>query len=613
VSANKVGLHAGSPCHGCTGIGDYWRALDAAGVKFPVYSVEGGGLIAEAAHFAHADPLIYRTLATDVATYEMTPDGAAARAWGILMDKLPPEVKALKSRVWIEIGNEQDKTRADWLGWYYVALAGHAAAGGYRICGPAWSTGEPEPPDWETPGILAYLRLCAAHPERLAVTTHEYSLDADDIMAGYPWLVGRVKFLFETCARHGIAPPVVFVTEAGWVHNDLPQADKAKQDIAALAELYAGYPTVKAAFLWTLIGGGDKKTLAAELNALLPWMTNFALTTTFPEPDTPPPVDPPNLPPDKPTEPIPMSNQHLINPSFEEEWTDAKAFPGHIPAGWMVEYLYGDAYPNPYGQPYKNGEAVKKHKGMLPPDEQDVFVFDGEWTYKIFGGGTKSFWFCMSQTVNLPAGRYLLTVPVWVDHYHWKGYKDYNVDPKQAQLAVRLNGDDGQFIDLESGRKHEYHVDFNAPGGAVTIDIHLRSNWDINGNFWLDGLSLTAVTEDEPDPPTPPAEKHRAIAVLGPQTATLEEWLSMAKYSYEFRHTMMLSLDDAKTVIAGGNDTSYIKLAYPTKQPDVAAYLTANGYTWIPILDAPTPPSVADTFRSPVGTVEERERGDLWD
>lgn len=80
---------------------------------------------------------------------------------------------------------------------------------------------------------------------------------------------------------------------------------------------------------------------------------------------------------------------------------------------------------------------------------------------------------------------------------------------------------------------------------------------------------------------------HKAICVLGPQTATREEWLKMAGYSYEKRHTMMLSLDDAKTVIDGGNGDSYIKLAFPAKQADVAADLTRTGYRWVPLFDGP--------------------------
>lgn len=285
---NKVFFHMGTPCQNCGGVGDMWKALDAGGIPFGVYSVENGGLIVEAARLPRADPIIYRTLATDVAPYHLSPQGAAAQQWALLMEKLPPEVKAIKGRVWVEIGNEQDKTRADWLGNYYSELAAIALPQGYRICGPAWSTGEPEPPDWETSGWLRYLRLCAANPSRLAVTVHEYGLDANDIRAGSPYLAGRVRFLFDACDKHGISRPAVFVTEAGWVHNDMPEPDAAKNDIAWLSALYAGYPTVKAAFLWTLMGGGDKKELGATLNSIVPWLTEWTLRQRWPDPPPPP-------------------------------------------------------------------------------------------------------------------------------------------------------------------------------------------------------------------------------------------------------------------------------------------------------------------------------------
>lgn len=579
MSTSKVWYHAGAPCNGCAGIGEMWRRLDAAGVPFGVYSVEGGGLIAEASQFARADPLVYRTLATDVAAYDLPPEQAAARSWALLIEKLPPEVKALKDRVWIEIGNEQDKGRADWLGWYYVELAGYAAANGYRICGPGWSTGEPEAHHWATPGWLAYLRLCAARPDRLAVTTHEYSLDADDIMAGYPWLVGRVSFLFDICAANGIRPPTVFVTEAGWTHNDLPQADKAKEDIARLAALYAQYPTVKAAFLWTLIGGGDKKTLAAELNALIPWLTDYAINTRFPDVEEPEPPDD-----------IPMSNL-LLNPSFEDGWDDADTFPGQHPNGWRVEWNSGPTFANPHAPEwaYEVGEGVHKSKAMLPAAERDVFVWDGQWTYKLFAG-QRSFWARLKQTVTLPAGRYRLATPVWVDCYRWSGFKDYAVEPWQAETLVKVNGADVKPWSLMvSGTRAANVTEFDHGGGPAELAVHFRCNWPISNNLWLDGWSLAAVEETEPPPPPPPV-KHKAIVLKVPQDVTADEWQAAAAYGFQYRHTMTASHDDMLTILHGGNAESYVKLAYPERQADVAALIEAAGYTWRPVLEAVTPP-----------------------
>lgn len=288
----KIGFHMGTPCNGCTGMGDMWRRLNEAGVPFGIYSVDNGGIVAvDGARYSHADPLIYRTTKTDVAPYNLMPKDAAMHQWTLLMAHLPPEVKALKSRIWLEIGNEQDKTRADWLGNYYAELAAIALPQGYRICGPGWATGEPEPADWETPGWLRFLRLCAANPSRLAITVHEYSLNETSIMAGSPWLIGRFQQLFKACDRHGIARPPVFVTELGWVLDNMPEPSRAMEDINTVAALYAGHPQIKAAFLWSLIGGGDKVALAQKLNGLIEPVTTYTLNARWPDPPPPPPIE----------------------------------------------------------------------------------------------------------------------------------------------------------------------------------------------------------------------------------------------------------------------------------------------------------------------------------
>jgi murein DD-endopeptidase MepM/ murein hydrolase activator NlpD len=590
VAYNKVWYHAGAPCNGCPGIGDMWRQLDAAGVPFGVYSVEGAGLLVEAARYRKAETLIYRMLATDVAEYHLSPAEAAARAWATTIARMPPELVALKDRLWIEIGNEQDKQRADWLGWYYVELAGQAAASGWRICGPGWATGEPEPEHWQTPGWLAYLRLCAARPDRLAVTVHEYSLSADEIMETSPWLVDRVRFLFEACDAHGIGHPTVFVTEAGWTHNDLPTTNKAKADIAELATLYAHYPTVKAAFLWSIIGGGDKKTLAAELNALMPWLTEYSITTRFPDVDPPPVV----VPPPDPDKPIPMSNNLLKNGSFEDGWTDSTGYSTtQNPRHWTVEWNNGAAFVNPYGgQPYELGECVHKSKALLPAAERDVFIWDGNWTLKVFAGG-RSFWARLKQTLELPAGRYRLSTPVWVDTYKWDGGKDYDVDPRQTEWQVKVNGAAlAEWVPLVAGRKNTPGIDFDHAGGAADIAVHFRCNWAISNNLWLDGWALERVAvappPEPPKPPTPEPGKHKAIILKVPQDVALSEWLAAAAYAFRFRHTMTASHDDMATLLQGGNADSYVKLAWAGRQEESGQLVDDLGYRWehVPELDA---------------------------
>ena len=83
-----------------------------------------------------------------------------------------------------------------------AGMARLALADGWRVCGPGWAPGNPEPEAWLTPEWADYLRLCASQPGRVAVSVHEYSL-SDDIGAGWGWLVGRFRFVHEAADRLG--------------------------------------------------------------------------------------------------------------------------------------------------------------------------------------------------------------------------------------------------------------------------------------------------------------------------------------------------------------------------------------------------------------------------
>lgn len=386
---SKIGLHVAANCGGCAGIESYWQSLEAAGVPFTVYSANDAGLIVAGSKYSKAN-LVYRDVVAstvDPADYGRDPATEAYAYWEATKLKLPNSIKELKGRCRIELLNEpgREPRQADWVGWLMYHMAGYAIKEGYRVMGPGWAPGNPEPEAWSSAGWRAYLGLCAEKPDWAAVSLHEYSLD-NDIHHLEPWLVGRFRFLLEACAVMGITPPRIWITECGWTLNSMPTDAQAKADIAYLAKLYAGQAEIQAASLWTLQSGAGNGNLPQRLNALISWLTQFSVTARFPEPE---PMKPPNA--------------------------------------------------------------------------------------------------------------------------------------------------------------------------------------------------------AEPDLP----RRHKAIAVLGPQTATPDEWLEMARYSYQYRHTMLLSLDDAKTVIAGGNQDSYVKLAYPAKQPDVAAALTAAGIKWQPILDTGPEPSLS--------------------
>lgn len=277
----------------------------------------------------------------------------------------------------------------------------------------------------------------------------------------------------------------------------------------------------------------------------------------------------------------------LKNPSFEDGWQNSPTYSTtQNPKHWLVTWNMGTLYNNPHsGQPYQLGECVHKRRDMLPTTEQSVFVWDGQWTLKVFAGN-KPFWAKMEQAIPLPAGSYRLSLPVWTDCYRWAGHKDYNVEPYSAEYRVTVGATIVRdWTYLVAGRRSQPVIDFRHNGGDTQVIIEWRCNWAISNNLWLDGWELTAVEATKP-------AAHRAIVVKVPQDVTPAEWQAAAGYSYQYRHTMTASHDDMLTLLKGGNEQSYVKLVYPERQPGITTLIEAAGYTWsvVPGMTEVTPP-----------------------
>ena len=122
---NKIGFHLG-PGGNPTGIGEYMRALDQAGIPFTIKSVDHYGPCFEASQLAQqsgvAHNIIFRLSSVgqnhsydfDVPPYKdptfiNDPEGAADKHWQKTKEKLPPE---FDKSVWIEPINEVDKNQS---------------------------------------------------------------------------------------------------------------------------------------------------------------------------------------------------------------------------------------------------------------------------------------------------------------------------------------------------------------------------------------------------------------------------------------------------------------------------------------------------------------------
>lgn len=309
----KIGFHTG-PGGNQNGIGDHWRALDAAGVPATLVSVDDyePELVALAAASGVPHNILFRfnkkipDFNPDVPAYHVQPEVAGGYSWQTVRNHLPPELVAGDARqyVWLILGNEVDKQHANWLGLWAHEVAQLANADGWRVAAFGWSPGEPEYEHWLEPGMRAYLLYCSQHPEMAAVAVHEYSLTLN-LQDNFPYHIGRHQLLLQACAAVGISPaPRIFITEFGWTYNDLPAVEPAMQQLAWAADLYAAVPEVQGAAIWYL--GGEYNKIANKAQRLIAPVTQAALAYE-------PPPEPPQPPPPEPPQEEPARLKHTIH------------------------------------------------------------------------------------------------------------------------------------------------------------------------------------------------------------------------------------------------------------------------------------------------------------
>lgn len=292
----KIGFHVGLGGN-TAGLEDWMRRLDAAGVPFFLKSVDNAQPILFAQELMRQSGvphvLVYRKAAGgsydwDVPNYALSPQQAAEIHWQAHIDAFPPELD--RELVWLETINEVDKNQAEWLGQFALATAALAQRDGYRWAAFGWSSGEPEPHQWETPSMLAFLRLAGDNPDRLAIALHEYSYTLENIADQYPYKVGRFQELFRVADKHAIPRPTVLITEWGWTYQEVPPPEKALQDIAWAARLYARYPEIKGAAIWYL--GSGWADISQQAQRLIYPVMVYSLQNYYARPFQPAPVNP---------------------------------------------------------------------------------------------------------------------------------------------------------------------------------------------------------------------------------------------------------------------------------------------------------------------------------
>jgi hypothetical protein len=337
---NKIGFHIGVSGN-LIGLSGWMAGLTAQKIPFFLKSVDNYAPIHEAVtqymrptNLPHT--LVFRLSFAgqggfnyDTPRYSSPPKDAADLHWRRTTRRLPPEFD--KKRVWLELVNEVDKERADWLGHFAARIGELALRDGYKVALFGWANGDPEEADLETEGMLRYLRACAENPKRLAVALHEYSYKTDNIWFMRNHHIGRFLKLFRVCDRYRLQRPSVLITEWGWTKYSVPEPETAVDHIRQAGELYARHPEILGAAIWNLGGGVEFGSIAHQTQRLIKPVLDFTLSHRFivadePAAVTPPPDPQPELPRGKSNVrfikdvTIPDDIEKPVGTAFEKTW-----------------------------------------------------------------------------------------------------------------------------------------------------------------------------------------------------------------------------------------------------------------------------------------------------
>lgn len=225
-----------------------------------------------------------------------------------------------------------------------------------------------------------------------------------------------------------------------------------------------------------------------------PTQTNTATATHTPSPT---PTETATATPELP---VPSGANLLPNPSFELGWYHQGGIPElQIPSQWILEWDTGNnpLDPDPWNA-FVRPESRVLNGDFLPPDEHDLFIWDGEYTVKIFKGeGALSY--RLVTDVYLHPGTYLLEISIFPDlvvGYNPDGSKIWAPDPLSGEVRFIVNEPVGNWIFPTFGQKNTFRHAFQVEAGQMMrLGLAIRGRWAVLNNGWfMDDWSLSQLS-----------------------------------------------------------------------------------------------------------------------
>lgn len=213
-------------------------------------------------------------------------------------------------------------------------------------------------------------------------------------------------------------------------------------------------------------------------------------TGASPPADTTPP--PTTTPP-----PAPTNGANLLpNPSFENGYTNLYGAPElQVPVGWMMEIDEGEGALAPEtGLMYIRPESRIAPRWGLPPAEQSLFLWNGDWTLKVFKGGAPVS-FRLFTDVYLQPGTYQFVAnyfPDLVAHYAQDGSKVWAPQALAGEANFIQSGVGDNWTPMTIGVKNTMVKTFTiTTAGNVRVGVGWRTRYiQENNGFFIDDWSL---------------------------------------------------------------------------------------------------------------------------
>jgi len=179
----------------------------------------------------------------------------------------------------------------------------------------------------------------------------------------------------------------------------------------------------------------------------------------------------------------------LTNHSFEQGWYHLNGAPElQIPEGWQFNYKDEENQldPDPWNE-WVPPETRVLSSAFLPPEEHDLFIWDGNQTVKVFKG-SGAIWFELTTAVTLQPGTYLLMIHIFPDLVvgYENGQKIWAPDPLSGEVKlIAGNGTTGWMLP-NFGQKNRFQTTFTvSQTQTVTVGAAMRGRWAIQNNGWF--------------------------------------------------------------------------------------------------------------------------------